>query len=53
MLTNMNFPTDVWSTVNPGLLHNRIPGFQRETHRLKLTWKLVPRTTDHRPESRN
>ena len=53
MLTNMNFPTDVWSTVGPGLLHDRIPGFQRESRRLKLTLKPVFRTTDPRPESRN
>ncbi|HEX9240052.1 MAG TPA: hypothetical protein VF910_05300 [Candidatus Bathyarchaeia archaeon] len=46
MLTNMNFPTDVWSTVSPGLLHDRIPGFLREAHQLKLTLKPVPRTPD-------
>jgi hypothetical protein len=39
----MNFPTDVWSTVSPGLLHDRVPGFLREAHRLKLTLKPVPR----------
>ena len=44
MLTNMTFPTDVWSTVGPGLLHDPIPGFQREAHRLKLTLKPIPRT---------
>jgi len=43
MLTNMNFPTDVWSTVSPGLLHDRVPGFLREAHQLKLTLKPVPR----------
>ncbi len=42
MLTNMNFPTDVWSTVSPGLLHDRIPGFLREAHQLKLALKPVP-----------
>ncbi len=41
MLTNMNFPTDVWSTVSPGLLHDRIPGFLREAHQLRLTLKPV------------
>ncbi len=43
MLTNMNFPTDIWSTVSPGLLHDRVPGFLREAHQLKLTLKPVPR----------
>jgi hypothetical protein len=46
MLTNMNFPTDVWLTVSPGLLHDRIPGFRRELHQLKITVKPVPRTPD-------
>jgi len=49
MLTNMNFPTDVWSTANPGLLHDRVPAFRREVHQLKLTLKPIPRTTEHRP----
>ena len=39
----MNFPTDVWSTVSPGLLHDRVPGLLREAHQLKLTLKPVPR----------
>ncbi len=46
MLTNMNFPADVWSTVSPGLVHDRIPGFLREAHQLKLTLNPVHRTTD-------
>jgi len=53
MLTNRNFPTDVWSTVTPGLLRDRIPGFLREAHQLKLTLKPIPLTTDHRPEFGN
>jgi len=53
MRTNMNFATDVWSTVSPGLLHERIPTFQREAHQLKLTVKPIPRTADYWPESRN
>jgi hypothetical protein len=46
MFTNMNFPTDVWSTVGPGLLHDRLPGFRREAHQLKLTLKPVHGTAD-------
>lgn len=44
MITNMNFPTYVWSTVSPALLDDRIPGFRREVHELKLTMNPVPRT---------
>ena len=46
MLTNMNFPTDVWLTASPGLLHDRISGFRREAHQLKITLKPVIRTPD-------
>jgi hypothetical protein len=53
MQTNMNFPTYVWSTVSPGLIHDRIPTFQREAHQLKLTLKPISWTTDHRPEFGN
>ncbi len=53
MFTNMNFPTDVWSTVGPGLLHDRLPGFRREAHQLRLSLKPILRTTDHQPESGN
>jgi hypothetical protein len=49
MLTNMKFPTYVWSTATPGLLHDRIPAFRREAHQLKLTLKPIPRTTEHQP----
>ncbi|HEV2118940.1 MAG TPA: hypothetical protein VGS11_02350 [Candidatus Bathyarchaeia archaeon] len=47
MLTNMNFPTDVWATISPGLLHDRVPSFRREAHQLKITLKPVPRTPVH------
>ena len=53
MLTNMKFPTDVWSTVSPGLLHDRGPIFLREAHQLKLTLKPIPETADLWPESGN
>ena len=51
MLTNMKFPTYVWSTATPGLLHDRIPTFLREAHQLKLTLNPIPQTTNHRPGS--
>jgi hypothetical protein len=53
MFTNLNFPTDVWSTVSPRLLHDRIPGFRREAHQLKITLKPVLPTTNHQLVSGN
>lgn len=52
MQTNMSFPTYVFATVSPGLLHDRMPAFcepLKEAHQLKLTRRPIPRTTDHRP----
>lgn len=56
MQTNINFPTDVFATVSPGLLHDRIPAFGeplREAPQLKLTLRPILRTTDHRPRFDN
>jgi len=48
MQTNMNFPTYVLATVNPGLLHDRLSPFCANQLKLKLTLKPIPRATDHR-----
>jgi len=53
MFTNLNFPTSVWLTVSPRLIHDRIPGFRREAHQLKITLKPVLPTTNHQQESVN